>query len=671
MSAPRISLPPEALPAFFTPTPREPDSAGPTADYFLIPASPSAAGIDGDGRTTPQTRRFSEAQSKKWPTIHEHTYQTQSAAKHLEPEKRRPSYILENTSDEPPGRPSDSSPTDAPIRKMSSVEPIRRRNTGGSLFSLSRQSTRASSISSMARGIVKGLPDLRMFSDTDDGINPTMKRKRTFSIFTSKKEVRDPTALTKEKESLEKSKRDTIDAIPPSKGSVKDRRNLDEHGRALKMPMPSVMPDLPPRSRSPISPHKFMVAIRRPRSPKTPLPMDVEPSHYLAPGITPIPESVQVITPSEEMVKNMHHQRPSTDSPSSTKGAVRRPGHFRTASCRSSDPSVHSPDSLRKRPLRGWLSQSPSPRDPEMGGMETNNFDEAAGGESKQREGSKSSTGSVFKFPLSLISGSKLVSPLNQPKSENPTKPTKRASFSITSAIRPLNLKRASISNATATGYKRAAPVTIRRLFSRSDRSAQGAKTPPPFSAPASVERDFNPFKFSPPEAVRIPTPPHSLSSSVKFDTGDLFYDTQRRPTPKDTSKQGGVWDSDTLLMSQTRMFDTSGSEDDSPHEGPPKDLDTPPGPSGPAEWFRVQTLDEEEHDTGNFGRLEMGVEVTREEFDWIVPDHLPGSPLCPLSPKHKSGGLGICVYHGRTKTHKGEADWGVRESKAGIPRFQ
>lgn len=36
--------------------------------------------------------------------------------------------------------------------------------------------------------------------------------------------------------------------------------------------------------------------------------------------------------------------------------------------------------------------------------------------------------------------------------------------------------------------------------------------------------------------------------------------------------------------------------------------------------------------------------------FELNVPDHLPGSPLCPKHPKHKSGGKGICVYHGRNR---------------------
>ena len=36
--------------------------------------------------------------------------------------------------------------------------------------------------------------------------------------------------------------------------------------------------------------------------------------------------------------------------------------------------------------------------------------------------------------------------------------------------------------------------------------------------------------------------------------------------------------------------------------------------------------------------------------FELNVPEHLPSSPLCPKHPKHKSGGKGVCVYHGRNR---------------------
>jgi len=57
---------------------------------------------------------------------------------------------------------------------------------------------------------------------------------------------------------------------------------------------------------------------------------------------------------------------------------------------------------------------------------------------------------------------------------------------------------------------------------------------------------------------------------------------------------------------------------------------------TGHNDWFSVQLMVEDAR----------GVE---ERFKLNVPEHLLGSPLCPRSPMHKSGGKGICVYHGRS----------------------
>ena len=46
---------------------------------------------------------------------------------------------------------------------------------------------------------------------------------------------------------------------------------------------------------------------------------------------------------------------------------------------------------------------------------------------------------------------------------------------------------------------------------------------------------------------------------------------------------------------------------------------------------------------------------ITRGSFVLDIPEHLPSSPLCPMHPKHKSGGKGICPFHGRKKTEVGE----------------
>ncbi|KAK8028930.1 Cdc73 family RNA pol II accessory factor, partial [Apiospora marii] len=36
--------------------------------------------------------------------------------------------------------------------------------------------------------------------------------------------------------------------------------------------------------------------------------------------------------------------------------------------------------------------------------------------------------------------------------------------------------------------------------------------------------------------------------------------------------------------------------------------------------------------------------------FEFDMPETLPNSPMCPANKKHKSGGTGVCVYHGRRK---------------------
>lgn len=59
---------------------------------------------------------------------------------------------------------------------------------------------------------------------------------------------------------------------------------------------------------------------------------------------------------------------------------------------------------------------------------------------------------------------------------------------------------------------------------------------------------------------------------------------------------------------------------------------------AGHNDWFSVQLMVEDAREA-------------EEHFELNVPEHLPGSPLCPRSPLHKSGGKGVCVYHGRNKS--------------------
>lgn len=58
-----------------------------------------------------------------------------------------------------------------------------------------------------------------------------------------------------------------------------------------------------------------------------------------------------------------------------------------------------------------------------------------------------------------------------------------------------------------------------------------------------------------------------------------------------------------------------------------------------------------------------------RAAFRFDMPEHLPSSPMCPANKRHKSGGTGVCVYHGRAKGAKKATSPGEDSSKAGSPR--
>lgn len=86
------------------------------------------------------------------------------------------------------------------------------------------------------------------------------------------------------------------------------------------------------------------------------------------------------------------------------------------------------------------------------------------------------------------------------------------------------------------------------------------------------------------------------------------------------------------------------------PHEanlGPgPETVEGRPLPSrdhkkragGVTDWYRVKLAADEAKDA-------------QYTFELDVPDHLPSSPLCPKHPKHhRTGGKGVCPYHGRNK---------------------
>lgn len=57
--------------------------------------------------------------------------------------------------------------------------------------------------------------------------------------------------------------------------------------------------------------------------------------------------------------------------------------------------------------------------------------------------------------------------------------------------------------------------------------------------------------------------------------------------------------------------------------------------------------------------------------FKLDVPDHLPNSPLCPLHPKHVSGGKALCPTHGRKRTNMSISSVQMRQQPLVVQRVR
>ncbi|KAJ5038566.1 hypothetical protein J3E74DRAFT_453314 [Bipolaris maydis] len=156
------------------------------------------------------------------------------------------------------------------------------------------------------------------------------------------------------------------------------------------------------------------------------------------------------------------------------------------------------------------------------------------------------------------------------------------------------------------------------------------------------------PPAFTPPGLSRVPIPPlYDINGEVKGKLADFLFDFQ----------SGSYWDSDALLMSLSTGIATK--EDDEDDEGPegPFAIKPPLSPSlaanspmlGHDGWYRVNHEDNADlRDSYTVAALARQEEEERRKFEWLVPEHLPNSPLCPLHDKYVGPSQGLCYWHGR-----------------------
>jgi hypothetical protein len=205
------------------------------------------------------------------------------------------------------------------------------------------------------------------------------------------------------------------------------------------------------------------------------------------------------------------------------------------------------------------------------------------------------------------------------------------------------------------------------------------------------------PPTFIPPGTVKVPTPPiFDSTSEVRGKLADFFFEggfpSGNRRKPETSS--GGYWDSNAVLMSMQTDLGLTNDEDDEEgpegrppaafHFGPVNNTPSPItssglytgpdgylpvkgfGPSGAPPtpgtaqdtWFRMHfgdhTPDEELLTAAALKEADE-----KRKFEWLVPEHLPNSPLCPLHVKYVGPSKGLCYWHGKKSN-----GWGVEPGR-------
>ena len=205
------------------------------------------------------------------------------------------------------------------------------------------------------------------------------------------------------------------------------------------------------------------------------------------------------------------------------------------------------------------------------------------------------------------------------------------------------------------------------------------------------------PPSFVPPGCEKVPTPPmFDAAGEVRGKLADFFFEsngfnakTKRKPK----ASPGGYWDSNAVLMSMHTDFGLNNTEDDEEgpegrppaafHFGPVNDTPGPmtspdlytgadgyltvkpapsvpgaPGSPGQDSWFRMH-FGEQTPDIELLTAAALKEADERRKFEWLVPGHLPNSPLCPLHVKYVGPSKGLCYWHGRKSN-----GWGLEPGR-------
>jgi hypothetical protein len=537
-------------------------------------------------------------------------------------------------------------------------------------------SSSTSSVGSIARGVMRHVPDIRMFApdkqksrkveDHGDRSPRPDKSGRTMSV-----KLR--TALKKRSSDEKMPTRVHLDApgvetAAPTqmKGGLKARRNMDQV-EAMKLTLPLDLPNLPPRRKMsmPQSSNLQGLALQRPRSPYTPWKRDT------APSWEPMAEVPPMILedPSPYLLPALK-----------TGGHGLLPG---------SDPITSSvPPSFNERPIR-MRKYINRPRYTQ--------------GSSHNSERSIASLGAFASDDIQTqpVDKSREPPPLFPGALKQVNKQSRRWRWSS-----PFSSSDVHSGESLSYGHDPMNAIDRRCSFSnlfRAKRNSASHDTQSPISPFSEANNDKNipwhrdqnpnhkygtalalanmptPPSFIPPGLTRVPTPPiPDDTEEVKDTLADFVFKMDHmprlRPSPGLPSR---VWDSDAILMSQESNITSHSSDGDESTRDPltplshvaelipgnmpddpwathfslqgivstisPPLLQTPLPPGNDEEWFRVPRDAD-----SNLNTRAIPGEEARAKFEWLTPEHLPNSPLCPLNVKYRGQSKGTCLFHGR-----------------------
>ncbi|KAH7064094.1 hypothetical protein BKA63DRAFT_178754 [Paraphoma chrysanthemicola] len=592
-----------------------------------------------------------------------------------------------------------------PVARTSNASTVR--------LPISRQDTARSSIAGFARGLARHVPNMKSSSPAElvaerqhkSARKPSRSESSGESYREAKKERRlsfllPPSTKAKEvddapqrKASLaESSAGDSAKApsVPSStKSSLRDRRKVN-----LDLALSTEIPDLPAQSRPPVGQLRSITP-SRPRSPKTPWIRD-EPlkwQHHNA-GVRTAPileegyigeatvgdsNEEGVLLPGDDPIvssQSPHFERPPVRVRDRCR--ITRPRTKRSRSGTSESTLAQTPDG-------SWTPDDPKALKEQQ--AQTKADLERLGQVSKRAQSSR------WRWARSATRSSEgsPQKPNGEPSDRRfSINPFKRSGRFGDEMDRHKEKKQSTSSNRAWWIGKQAAP--------------QAHSNPPMVLSNMPL-----PPTFVPPGVNRVPTPPSlDANGEVKGKLADFFFDHGTGITgKKPKASPGGYWDSDALLMSYLSSDMNLGDDDED--EGPEGPLtpnpavraftvdrnpsyDTPglvtapgnyldaktinhsyhpgqntPFPDGRDVWFRIQQPESPDDQQLTVAALREIDE--RRKFEWIVPEHLPNSPLCPLHAKYEGYSKGRCYWHGRRKSNNsrsrtsGEYEGGVYET--------